>query len=94
MPGNDVALTAFSAHRGSKLEALRQAQLDVLNNPDKVIARAKELRAELVKRGVGEADLEARGFGKQALALPKGGKGKARSPAAWWAAFVLTGDWR
>src|SRR5262249_29220204 len=53
----------------SKLEALRQAQLFVLNNPGKVIARARELRAELIKRGIGEAELAARGLGKQALAL-------------------------
>jgi hypothetical protein len=33
-------------------------------------------------------------LGIQALTLPKGGKGKARSPVAWWAAFVLAGDWR
>jgi CHAT domain-containing protein len=78
----------------SKLEALRQAQLFVLANPDAVLERARELRADLVKRGVGEQDLETRGLGIQALTLPKGGKGKRRSPVAWWAAFVLSGDWR
>jgi CHAT domain-containing protein len=80
--------------RESKLEALRQAQLFVLNNPEGVLARAKELRGELVKRGVSEEALAARGLGKQALALPVGGKGQARSYPAWWAAFVLAGDWR
>src|SRR5262249_51169596 len=78
----------------SKLEALRQAQLFVLANPDAVLKRARELRAELVKRGVGEAELQTRGLGVQALTLPKAGKAKARSPVAWWAAFVLSGDWR
>jgi CHAT domain-containing protein len=78
----------------SKLEALRSAQRFLLDNPDAVLKRARELRAELVKRGVGEADLETRGLGIQALTLPKGGKGKVRSPVAWWAAFVLAGDWR
>jgi hypothetical protein len=32
-----------------------------------------------------------------ALDLPKGGKAAEaplRSPEAWWAAFVLSGDWR
>jgi hypothetical protein len=38
-----------------------------------------------------------RGVGKKALLLPDGGKGSAmpqRSPEAWWAAFVLSGEWR
>jgi CHAT domain-containing protein len=78
----------------SKLEALRQARRFVLANPDAVRKRARDLRADLVKRGVGEQELETRGLGIQALTLPKGGKGKARSPVAWWAAFVLSGNWR
>jgi CHAT domain-containing protein len=79
----------------TKLEALRQAQLFVLGNPGAVRKRMEQLRAELVKAGVKEAVLEARGFGKKALALPAGGKGKGqRSPPAWWAAFILSGDWR
>jgi CHAT domain-containing protein len=78
----------------SKLEALRSAQRFVLDNPEAVRKRARELRAALVKRGVAEAELETRGLGIQALTLPKGGKGKSRSPVAWWGAFVLSGDWR
>jgi CHAT domain-containing protein len=78
----------------SKLDALRQAQRFVLDNPDAVLKRARELRADLVKRGVAEAELATRGLGIEAQTLPKGGKGKARSPVAWWAAFVLAGDWR
>jgi CHAT domain-containing protein/tetratricopeptide (TPR) repeat protein len=81
--------------RESKLDALRQAQLFVLNNPEAVLVRARNLRIDLAKRGVAEAELEARGFGKKSLALPAAGKGHAaRAPAAWWAAFVLSGDWR
>jgi hypothetical protein len=56
--------------------------------------RARELRAELVKRGVGEQELEARGLGLKALPLPAGGKAKPRSGPVLWAAFVLSGDWR
>jgi CHAT domain-containing protein len=72
--------------RMPKLEALRQAQLAVLNNPGLVAAR----RAELAKRGIHENP------GK----LPKGGTtassdGSAgRSDPSVWAAFVLSGDWR
>jgi hypothetical protein len=44
--------------------------------------------------GSGPANLPSRGFDKQALRLPQGGKGKPRSPVAWSAAFVLSGDWR
>ncbi len=73
----------------SKLEALRQAQLFVLKNPNAVQARAEALRAEA---GMA-ADL--RGVSKTTAVLPSGGKpGGARSPVAWWAGFVLSGDWR
>jgi CHAT domain-containing protein len=70
----------------SQLEALRQAQLFVLRHPDKVLARAKELRKRV---GAGVA---LRGVEKEALVLVEGTKqpGK-RSPVAWWAAFVLSG---
>ena len=67
-----------------RLEALRQAQLLVLNHPERVEERKKELRTELAKRGLG----------LQSQPLPQGGKGQQRSPAAWWAAFVLSGDVR
>ena len=67
-----------------KLEALRQAQLAVLNDPGVV----ERHRAALAGRGLGEA----------AAALPEGGqivppaRAGARSDPAWWAAFVLGGD--
>jgi CHAT domain-containing protein/tetratricopeptide (TPR) repeat protein len=69
----------------SKLEALRQAQLFVLSNPDKVTARARELRDQ------GGAVLSLRSVGKTAAVLPKGKAGDRRSHPAWWAAFVLSG---
>jgi CHAT domain-containing protein len=86
----------WGKQKPSPTEALRQAQLFVLNHPDAVLKRAGELRAELVKRGISEPVLEARGFHKKALTLPPGGKDRTppRSPPAWWAAFVLSGDWR
>jgi CHAT domain-containing protein len=74
----------------NRAEALRQAQLTVLRHPERVLAR----RAELVKRGVSEEALAARGLGK-AVDVPDGGKveeGQRRSPPAWWAAFLLSGD--
>jgi CHAT domain-containing protein len=81
--------------REGTLEALRQAQLRVLHNPDLVQKRIQKLRAELAQRGVGESELEARGLGRKAVEVQHGGTRDApRSPVAWWAAFVLAGDWR
>jgi CHAT domain-containing protein/tetratricopeptide (TPR) repeat protein len=79
----------------TKLEALRQAQLAILRDPARVRKRTEILLAEARKRGVPEEEL--RGPGRLALDLPDGGKVEAaprRSPEAWWAAFVLSGDWR
>jgi CHAT domain-containing protein/tetratricopeptide (TPR) repeat protein len=79
----------------SPLEALRQAQLAILRDPERVRKRAQALLAEARKRGVPEEAL--RGPGRLALHLPDGGKieqAPLRSPEAWWAAFVLSGDWR
>jgi len=70
-----------------KLEALRQAQLTVLNDPGLVRAR----RAELAKQ---------RGIDEKAAKLPDGGRvappgdRATRSDPALWAAFVLSGDVR
>jgi CHAT domain-containing protein/Tfp pilus assembly protein PilF len=80
-----------------RLEALRQAQLTVLREPKRVLARAREIRTELLKRGVSEAELAARGIGKESVerpALPPEGTSTPASPPAWWAAFVLSGEWR
>jgi len=78
----------------SRVEALRQAQLTVMKDPERVKARAGELRDLLVKRGVSEEVLASRGL-KKAVDLPDGGKtetGARRSPPSWWAAFLLSGD--
>jgi CHAT domain-containing protein len=70
-----------------KLEALRQAQLTVLNDPRLVIAR----RAELAR---------PRGIDEKPEKLPEGervapnGDSTTRSDPALWAAFVLSGDVR
>jgi CHAT domain-containing protein len=73
----------------SKVEALRQAQLFVLHNPKAVLARAEELRKQV------GAVATLRGVGRKAVLLPTGStRSAARSHPAWWAAFVLSGDWR
>jgi CHAT domain-containing protein/tetratricopeptide (TPR) repeat protein len=79
-----------------KLQALHQAQLTVLRNPQLVQKRAKELRDILLKRGVTEAELASRELGQKAVDLPGGGKvdSGGRSPIAWWAAFILSGEVR
>ncbi len=70
-----------------KLEALRQAQLTVLNNPGLVKTR----RAELAKQ---------RGIDEKPEKLPEGGRiapagdRATRSDPSLWAAFVLSGDGR
>jgi CHAT domain-containing protein/Flp pilus assembly protein TadD len=73
--------------------ALRQAQLAVLRDPGRVFQKYAELRNELVKRGVPEPELQARGFGKELKDLPDKGQieERRRSPARWWAGFVLSG---
>jgi CHAT domain-containing protein len=78
----------------SRLEALRQAQLVVLRNPDHVQKRAEVLLADARKRGVPVETM--RGVGRKALLLPEdSNSGTARrSPEAWWAAFILSGEWR
>jgi CHAT domain-containing protein len=96
-----LLMEEFYAHLWSKkgmsrLEALRQAQLTVLRQPDRVVQRARELRAELAKRGVREEELAKRGIGRDSVELPelpRDDKG-AMSPPGWWAGFVLSGDWR
>jgi CHAT domain-containing protein len=73
------------------LQALRQAQLFVLKNPQSVQQRAGELHALLVKHGISEEALQLRGLGKKALALPQGSSKEKRSPVAWWAPWILSG---
>jgi CHAT domain-containing protein len=76
----------------TRLEALRQAQLYVLRNPEAVRQRARELRAEVVKAGRGSVE-ELRGKGKEVeLAEPRPPGSGVLSHPAWWAAFVLSGE--
>jgi CHAT domain-containing protein/tetratricopeptide (TPR) repeat protein len=77
--------------RKTPREALRQAQLAVLKDPGRVRRRAAELRARLVKRGVSDEVLQARGILPKAKEATGTGKQGPRSPVAWWAAFVLSG---
>jgi CHAT domain-containing protein/tetratricopeptide (TPR) repeat protein len=65
-----------------KLEALRQAQISVLHNPQRVRDRERELK---------------RAPGAKPATLPEGGKRTeppGQSGPAWWAAFTLSGDYR
>jgi CHAT domain-containing protein len=78
-----------------KLEALRQAQLRVMREPEIVVKRLRELREEMAKRGWSETQLAARGLDQRAEHMPAASRGSTlRSPGMWWAAFVLSGDWR
>ncbi len=70
----------------TKLEALRQAQLTVLNNPGLVRAR----QIELAKRGLGE---HAEKLPVGAM-TPQSEVSATRTDPALWAAFILSGDFR
>jgi tetratricopeptide (TPR) repeat protein/CHAT domain-containing protein len=72
-------------HKMPKLEALRQAQLTVLNQPGLVVARRAELANQ---RGIDPAPVKLPARGQ--IAAPSAGK--TRSNPAFWAAFVLSGD--
>jgi CHAT domain-containing protein/tetratricopeptide (TPR) repeat protein len=74
----------------TRLEALRQAQLFVLKNPEAVQQRARQLRQAIVQSGRGTAQ-ELRGKGKE-MEIGAAREGNSRSHPAWWAAFVLSGD--
>ena len=75
------------------IEALREAQLTILRNPDKVLKRHEAMVAELKKQGLSEKEIASRGFKTDLAVLPEGGKvaDLKRSPTQWWAAFVLSG---
>ena len=76
-----------------RLEALRQAQITVLRNPQLVEGRRQKLVAEL-KRSDADSKLSLRGPGKVSVVVSDAGKPGAmrRSHPAYWAAFVLSGD--
>ncbi len=67
----------------SKLEALRQAQIDILRHPGWVEERVKKLTGTPGLRGAGKAS-----------EVIVSGKKERRSPPAWWGAWQLSGDWR
>jgi tetratricopeptide (TPR) repeat protein/CHAT domain-containing protein len=94
-PATSVLMEQFYVqlwqHKQRPLQALRQAQLFVLNNPKSVQQRTKELRDLLVNRGIAEEVLAQRGIGKQAGLLPAGAEKAKRSPVAWWTPWVLSG---
>jgi CHAT domain-containing protein/tetratricopeptide (TPR) repeat protein len=80
----------------TRLDALRQAQLAILRDPERVRKRSKAILADAKKRGLDESALTRL---KGRVLLPEGGKIEPdrtpkTSPEAWWAAFVLCGDWR
>jgi CHAT domain-containing protein len=80
--------TNLWVQRLPKLEALRRAQLAVLNDRGLVERRG----AELTKRGIREV-AEELPQGGRIVPPDRSGPGR-RSPPAWWAAFVLSGDGR
>jgi CHAT domain-containing protein len=70
-----------------KLEALRQAQLTLLKEPQRVLERRKQLWDELAKaEKARDLDLGAD------RPLPPGEGNPRRSPPLWWAPFVLSGE--
>jgi CHAT domain-containing protein/tetratricopeptide (TPR) repeat protein len=77
----------WAEKRVTKLEALRQAQLFVLNHPEAVEKRRRELIELLGAESVRGS------LGKIAVKLPAGER-KKRSHPLYWAGFVLSGDWR
>jgi tetratricopeptide (TPR) repeat protein len=86
----------WSAKPPSKLEALRRAQLKVLHHPELIEARKQELLLVLKERKQAE-EVALRGPGKVSVLLPQGGKVEdepSRSHPAYWAPFILSGDWR
>jgi CHAT domain-containing protein len=61
----------------SPLEALRQAQLAILDHPERVARRRWKPPDRSLGAGQGE--------------LPLAGRSRRRRPPAWWAGFVLSG---
>jgi CHAT domain-containing protein len=81
----------------TRLEALRQAQFTILNNPALMDDRRAFLLAEMRKRDPKRKEIVLRGPAKVARLLPGGGKAgprdrKPRTSPTFWAAFVLSGD--
>jgi CHAT domain-containing protein/Tfp pilus assembly protein PilF len=94
-PATSLLMEHFYRHLWEKkfppMQALRQAQLVVLKNPEQVEKRARELHKLLLARGVAEEALAARGIGKKAREVPLTRGAARRSPVGWWAPWVLSG---
>jgi CHAT domain-containing protein len=97
-PATSVLMAEFYKNLWVKkmpaLQALRQAQLTVLKEPQRVRQRARQLAALLSKNGPGRAALRARGIEDDSAATPTkpvGRAGARRSPVGWWAPWVLSG---
>src|SRR5262245_36364263 len=94
-PATSVLMEVFYEQLWSRkkppLEAMRAAQIAVLKDPARVRKRADELKAALVKRGVGDEELDERGIEMKARKGERPAEKGERSPVAWWAAFVLSG---
>jgi CHAT domain-containing protein len=78
--------TNLWSRKMTKLEALRQAQLTVLNDPGLVRAR----QVELAKRGISEQAEKLPG----SATIPLTNSSATRTDPALWAAFILSGDFR
>jgi CHAT domain-containing protein len=72
-----------------KLEALRQAQITLLNHPERIEVQREKLEAELASRGLSGQVKQLPGGGKRAAPA---GDVPQRSHPADWAAFVLSGN--
>jgi CHAT domain-containing protein/tetratricopeptide (TPR) repeat protein len=94
-PATSLLMEHFYANLWQKnlppAQALRQAQLFVMKNPDKVVERGRELLKRLRESKHDEASLAKRGIrpkAKEGLVRPGT---TPRSPVAWWAPWVLSG---
>lgn len=76
-----------------RAEALRQAQLTLLRNPERILQRARELQPRADSSGAGSL-LVPRGIRPEAVEPAASQATVRQSPPAWWAAFILSGDWR
>jgi tetratricopeptide (TPR) repeat protein/CHAT domain-containing protein len=95
-PATSVLMEEFYRHLWEKklppVQALRQAQLFVLRHPERVLQRDRELVKRLADSKTSPTLLAQRGIGRKAKqGIPRPGVGK-RSPVAWWAPWVLSGN--
>jgi CHAT domain-containing protein len=72
-----------------KLQALRQAQITVLNEPQRIEERRAQLEDELATRALSGRKKQLPGGGKRAGTVTEA---KSRNHPFYWAAFVLSGN--